>query len=154
MKKTDAATLREFVSKVHEVFRETAANLPDMPNIDVTVRENRVLSLVCILTEENPEGITLKQLAAVMKLAPATVSELVERLVQKDLLVRVQNPNDRRAVQITPTANTRKLMDESLRSIDVVCGKLLANLSPAEQKAMLSGLSRMADSISQKRAVF
>ena len=89
-----------------------------------------------------------------MKLAPATVSELVERLVQKDLLVRVQNPNDRRAVQITPTANTRKLMDESLRSIDIVCGKLLAELSPAEQESVLSGLSRIADSIPQKRADF
>ena len=154
MKNSDAATLREFVFKVHEAFRETAANLPGMPNIDITVREHRVLSLVCMLIEENREGITLKQLAAAMKLAPATVSELVERLVQKDLLVRVQNPNDRRAVQITPTANTRKLMDESLRSIDIMCGKLLADLSPAEQESVLSGLSRIADSISQKRADF
>jgi len=147
MKNSDAATLREFVFKVHDVFRETAANLPGMPNIDITVREHRVLSLVCMLIEEHREGITLKQLAAVMKLAPATVSELVERLVQKDLLVRVQNPNDRRAVQITPTANTRKLMDESLRSIDAVCGKLLEGLSPAEQESVLTGLSRIADSI-------
>ena len=154
MKKSDAATLREFVFKVHEVFRETAASLPGMPNIDITVREHRVLSLVCMLLEENPEGITLKQLAAVMKLAPATVSELVERLVQKELLVRVQNPNDRRAVQITPTENTRKLMDESLRSIDIVCERLLADLSPAEQNAILSGLNRIADSIPQKRADF
>ena len=154
MKKPDTVILREFVFNVHEVFRETAANLPGMPNIDITVREHRVLSLVCMLIEENREGITLKQLAAAMKLAPATVSELVERLVQKDLLVRVQNPNDRRAVQITPTANTRKLMDESLRSIDIMCGKLLADLSPAEQESVLSGLSRIADSISQKRADF
>lgn len=150
MKKPDTVILREFVFNVHEVFRETAAGLPGMPNIDVTVRENRVLSLVCMLIEENPEGITLKRLAAAMKLAPATVSELVERLVQKELLVRVQNPKDRRAVHITPTEHTRKLMDESLRSIDAVCGKLLAELSPAEQEAMLLGLSRMADSISQK----
>lgn len=150
MKKSDTAILRKFVFRLHDVFRETAANLPGMPNIDITVRENRVLSLVCMLIEENPEGITLKRLATVMKLAPATVSELVERLVQKDLLVRVQNPNDRRAVQITPTENTRKLMDESLRSIDTVCGKLLADLSPAEQEAMLLGLSRMANSIPQK----
>ena len=150
LKKSDAAVLREFVFSVHEIFRETAANLPGMPNIDITVREHRVLSLVCILIEENPDGITLKQLAAAMKLAPATVSELVERLVQKELLVRVQNPNDRRAVQITPADNTRKLMDASIRSIDVVCGKLLAGLSPAEQRAMLSGLSRMSDSIPQK----
>ena len=149
MKENDAATVRKFVTKLHNLFRETAASLPGMPDIEITVRENRVLSLICMLTEDKPSGVTLKELAAAMKLAPATVSELVERLVQKDLLVRIQNPEDRRAVQITPTKHTQKLIDDSLRSIDELCGKLLANLSPAEKKAMLTGLSRMADSLKE-----
>lgn len=149
MKENDAATVRKFVTKLHNLFRETAASLPGMPDIEITVRENRVLSLICMLTEDKPSGVTLKELAAAMKLAPATVSELVERLVQKDLLVRIQNPEDRRAVQITPTKHTQKLIDDSLRSIDELCGKLLADLSPAEQKAMISGLSKMSNSISK-----
>ena len=149
MKENDAATVRKFVTKLHNLFRETAASLPGMPNIEITVRENRVLALICMLTEDKPSGVTLKELAAAMKLAPATVSELVERLVQKDLLIRVQNPDDRRAIQITPTKHTQKLIDDSLRSIDELCGKLLADLSPAEQKAMISGLSKMSNSISK-----
>lgn len=148
MKETDAAIVRKFVAKLHDLFRETATSLPGMPDIEITVRENRVLSLICMLTEEKPSGVTLKALAAAMKLAPATVSELVERLVQKNLLIRVQNPDDRRAVQITPTEHTRKLMDESLRSIDELCGKLLADLSSAEQKALLGGLAKISDKIS------
>lgn len=149
MKENDAATVRKFVTKLHNLFRETAASLPGMPNIEITVRENRVLSLICMLTEDKPSGVTLKELAAAMKLAPATVSELVERLVQKDLLIRVQNPDDRRAIQITPTKHTQKLIDDSLKSIDDLCGNLLANLSPAEKKAMLAGLSKMADSLQE-----
>ena len=149
MKENDAATVRKFVTKLHNLFRETAASLPGVPNIEITVRENRVLALICMLTEDKPSGVTLKELAAAMKLAPATVSELVERLVQKDLLIRVQNPDDRRAIQITPTKHTQKLIDDSLRSIDELCGKLLADLSPAEQKAMISGLSKMSNSISK-----
>ena len=149
MKENDAATVRKFVTKLHNLFRETAASLPGMPDIEITVRENRVLSLICMLTEDKPSGVTLKELAAAMKLAPATVSELVERLVQKDLLVRIQNPEDRRAVQITPTKHTQKLIDDSLKSIDDLCGNLLADLSSAEKKAMLTGLSRMADSLKE-----
>ena len=149
MKENDAATVRKFVTKLHNLFRETAASLPGMPNIEITVRENRVLALICMLTEDKPSGVTLKELAAAMKLAPATVSELVERLVQKDLLIRVQNPDDRRAIQITPTKHTQKLIDDSLKSIDDLCGNLLANLSPAEKKAMLTGLSKMADSLQE-----
>jgi DNA-binding MarR family transcriptional regulator len=145
MKKTDAAILRQSIAKIHDLFRETATGLPGMPNIDISVRENRILSLICMMTEEKPEGIALKELAAAMKLAPATVSELVDDLVNKDLLVRVQNPNDRRAIQISLSKYGRKLVDDSLRSIDDLCEKLLSGLSPAEQSALIGGLSKIAD---------
>ena len=147
MKKTDAAILRQSIAKLHDLFRETAVNLPGMPNIDISVRENRILSLICMMTEEKPEGIALKELAAAMKLAPATVSELVDNLVNKDLLVRVQNPNDRRSIQITLSQYGQKLVDDSLRSIDDLCGKLLSGLPPAEQDALLSGLSKVVNSL-------
>ena len=145
MKKTDAAILRQSIAKIHDLFRETATGLPGMPNIDISLRENRILSLICMMTEEKPEGIALKELAAAMKLAPATVSELVDDLVNKDLLVRVQNPNDRRAIQISLSKYGRKLVDDSLRSIDDLCEKLLSGLSPAEQSALIGGLSKIAD---------
>ena len=145
MKKTDAAILRQSIAKIHDLFRETATGLPGMPNIDISVRENRILSLICMMTEGKPEGIALKELAAAMKLAPATVSELVDDLVNKDLLVRVQNPNDRRAIQISLSKYGRKLVDDSLRSIDDLCEKLLSGLSPAEQSALIGGLSKIAD---------
>ena len=145
MKKTDAAILRQSIAKIHDLFRETATGLPGMPNIDISVRENRILSLICMMTEEKPEGIALKELAEAMKLAPATVSELVDDLVNKDLLVRVQNPNDRRAIQISLSKYGRKLVDDSLRSIDDLCEKLLSGLSPAEQSALIGGLSKIAD---------
>ena len=67
MKENDAATVRKFVTKLHNLFRETAASLPGMPNIEITVRENRVLALICMLTEDKPSGVTLKELAAAMK---------------------------------------------------------------------------------------
>ena len=145
MKKTDAAILRQSIAKIHDLFRETATGLPGMPNIDISVRENRILSLICMMTEGKPEGIALKELAEAMKLAPATVSELVDDLVNKDLLVRVQNPNDRRAIQISLSKYGRKLVDDSLRSIDDLCEKLLSGLSPAEQSALIGGLSKIAD---------
>ena len=52
MKKSDAMILRQSVSKLHDLFRETATNLPGMPDIDISVRENHILSLICRLTEE------------------------------------------------------------------------------------------------------
>ena len=144
MKKSDPAIFREAIFKIHDAFRDSTAKLKDVPSVDITVRENQTLTLVCNLTEEKPEGITLKQLAAAMKLAPATVSELIESLVNKGLLQRIQNPEDRRAVQITLTGKGQKLHDEFLKSVDDLCEKLLAKLFPSESSALLEGLKSIS----------
>ncbi len=147
MNQSNATILRKSVAKLHDFFRETATSLPGMPDIDISVRENRILSLICMMTEEKPEGLALKELAAAMKLAPATVSELVENLVKKNLLVRVQNPNDRRAIQITLSKYGQKLVDESLRSIDELCSKLLDDLPASEQKVFLEAMVKLTNGL-------
>ena len=82
-----------------------------------------------------------------MKLAPATVSELVESLVKKDFLQRVQNPEDRRAVQITLTPHGQTLLDESIKRVESLCEKLLNGLSPAERSAMLGALAKITSKL-------
>ena len=145
MASSDSAILRKTVSRLYDAFRESAENIGNIPSTDISIRQHQTMSLVCRLTEEKPHGITLKELAEAMKLAPATVSELVESLVKKDFLQRVQNPEDRRAVQITLTDHGQTLLDECIRCVDNLCEKLLAGLSPAERTAMLGALSRITN---------
>jgi len=143
MASSDPAVLRKAVSRLYDAFRESAENIGSISSIDVSIRQHQTMSLVCRLTEEKPHGITLKELAEAMKLAPATVSELVESLVKKDFLQRVQNPEDRRAVQITLTDHGQTLLDECIRCVDSLCEKLLAGLSASERSAMLGALTKI-----------
>ena len=145
MASPDSAILRKTVSRLYDAFRESAENIGNISSTDISIRQHQTMSLVCRLTEEKPHGITLKELAEAMKLAPATVSELVESLVKKDFLQRVQNPEDRRAVQITLTDHGQTLLNECIRCVDNLCEKLLAGLSPAERTAMLGALSRITN---------
>ena len=143
MASSDPAVLRKAVSRLYDAFRESAENIGSISSIDVSIRQHQTMSLVCRLTEEKPHGITLKELAEAMKLAPATVSELVESLVKKVFLQRVQNPEDRRAVQITLTDHGQTLLDECIRCVDSLCEKLLAGLSASERSAMLGALTKI-----------
>ena len=147
MASPDPAILRKTVSRLYDAFRESAENIGNISSTDISIRQHQTMSLVCRLTEEKPHGITLKELAEAMKLAPATVSELVESLVKKDFLQRVQNPEDRRAVQITLTTHGQTLLDECIRCVDNLCEKLLAGLSPAERTAMLGALSKITNTL-------
>ena len=147
MANSDPAILRKAVSRLYSAFRESVDSIGNLSSIDVSIRQHQTMSLVCRLTEDKPNGVTLKELAEAMKLAPATVSELVESLVKKNFLQRVQNPEDRRAVQITLTDHGQTLLDECLKTVDSLCEKLLAGLQPAERTAMLNSLSKITSKL-------
>jgi DNA-binding MarR family transcriptional regulator len=143
MANSNPAVLRKSVSRLYDAFREAAETVGNISSVDVSIRQHQTMSLVCRLTEEKPNGITLKELAESMKLAPATVSELVESLVKKNFLQRIQNPEDRRAVQITLTDHGQTLLDQCIKCVDTLCEKLLSELSASERDAMLSALAKI-----------
>lgn len=147
MANSDPAVLRKTVSRLYDAFREAAETIGSISSIDVSIRQHQTMSLVCRLTEEKPNGVTLKELAEAMKLAPATVSELVESLVKKNFLQRVQNPEDRRAVQITLTDHGQTMLDQCIKCVDSLCEKLLADLSATERNAMLTALTKITNKL-------
>ncbi len=147
MANSEPAILRKAVSRLYDAFRESVESIGSVSPVDISVRQHQTMSLVCRLTEEKPNGVTLKELAEAMKLAPATVSELVESLVKKDFLQRVQNPEDRRAVQITLTPHGQTLLDESIKHVEGLCEKLLNGLSAAERSAMLGTLTKITNKL-------
>ena len=143
MANSDPAILRKTVSRLYDAFREAAETVGNISSVDVSIRQHQTMSLVCRLTEEKPNGVTLKELAEAMKLAPATVSELVESLVKKNFLQRVQNPEDRRAVQITLTDHGQMMLDQCIKCVDSLCDKLLSDLSASERTARIAALTKI-----------
>jgi len=143
MANSDPAVLRKAVSRLYDAFREAAETVGNISSSDISIRQHQTMSLVCRLTEEKPNGVTLKELAEAMKLASATVSELVESLVKKDFLQRVQNPEDRRAVQITLTNHGQTMLDQCIKCVDSLCEKILSDLSASERNAMLGALEKI-----------
>ena len=129
MAASDPAILRKTVSRLYDAFREAVDSIGHIARIDVSVRQHQTMSLVCRLTEDKPNGVTLKELAEAMKLAPATVSELVESLVRKNFLQRVQNPEDRRAVR-SPSRNTARPSSTNAPSASTPCAPICSTASP------------------------
>ena len=82
--------------------------------------------------------------AAALHLTPGTVSELVESLVHKNALRRVQNPNDRRAVMITVTEKSLKALHEAEAKISEYAGMVWRNFTESEKKTLLALLDRIS----------
>jgi len=54
-------------------------------------------------------GISMKQIAEELELAPSTVTRFVDSLIHKDFLKRVSDNTDKRGMQIFPTADAKKI---------------------------------------------
>ncbi len=114
---------------------------------DLSMKQHLVMTKVCNMMKTSPEGIPLKDLAAALRLTPGTVSELVEKLVRKGALQRVQNPHDRRAVMITVTEQSNRKLQEAREKINSYLDVLWADFSPEAKEALIRDLEKLVTRI-------
>jgi DNA-binding MarR family transcriptional regulator len=89
-------------------------------------------------------GISVREVAASLKLAPNTVSTLVGELVDAGLLRRVPCPNDRRAAQLWATEAAVERMTNYQRVREEVMKEALGRLCPEERAAIEAALPALA----------
>ena len=66
----------------------------------LSLNQLMLLNSLYQLTRDNADGVTLKTLAAELKVTAATASEMVDTLVRREIVERRHSENDRRAVEI------------------------------------------------------
>lgn len=87
---------------------------------------------------------TQQSLAAALNVSPRNITGLVDALESAGYVERVPHPTDRRATLVTLTP----LGDRTMRGMSVqreeLAADLVAGLGKAEQRALASGLERLA----------
>ncbi len=114
---------------------------------DLSMKQHLVMTKVCNMMKTAPAGIPLKDLAAALRLTPGTVSELVEKLVRKGALQRVQNPSDRRAVMITVTESSFRKLKEAEKKVNDYLDTLWADFTAEEKDKLLCDLEKLTHRI-------
>ena len=79
----------------------------------------------------------------------AAASQLLDRLVQQELVLRSENPQDRREKQLVLTELGRQVLLESARSRQVWLERLAATLTPEEQATVSEALEILMAHINQ-----
>lgn len=109
----------------------------------LTVRQCSAIARVELLTQECPQGISLKMLAHHLQMTVPATSLLVEALVSRGLLERTPNPNDRRAVCIRISEKGRSFFEEVNGLVNKEMDELASVLSEEE----MGVISRAADKL-------
>ena len=87
------------------------------------------------------EGISIKEISLNLPMTQSTVSDIVERLIHKGILMKKTNSRDKRAVQIFPTeAVSEFLANDRLEYVNQSVLDVLKELSPDEQIIVTNAL--------------
>ena len=112
----------------------------------VTAPQARVMLEVFI-----NKKISVKQLTQNLRMTQSTVSDIVERLTEKGLLIKKPNPKDKRSVQIMLTEKTVKIIEETApKPIQQIMGSVLENLQPSEQAKVEEGMRLLVAAVGKK----
>ncbi|ODT67050.1 MAG: transcriptional regulator [Pelagibacterium sp. SCN 63-23] len=94
-----------------------------------------------------PDGLILGELSQRLMVSPGNITSVIKRLIEDGMIVRNQNPDDRREniVQMTPLG--REKFIQMAASNEEWIRNLTKGLAPADVKALLALLQKMKTSV-------
>ena len=132
------ATLGDLLMRVARTLRRRfiAALAP----WDLSPHQARALRVVCAR-----DGVRLSELAEALRIAPRSATEVADGLQERGLVERTADPDDRRAVRLTPTETGRRVQREvdDARAADTQ--ELFARLSAADRAELERILRQLTD---------
>lgn len=79
----------------------------------------------------------------------SAASQLLERLVQQGLVLRSEDPSDRRVKQVALTDKGLQVLQESIRARETWLSELAGTLSDSEKESVIAALDILTDRANQ-----
>ncbi len=96
------------------------------------------------------EGIRQGPLAELIEVEPITLSRMIDRLVEADLVERRADPTDRRAWLLYLTPRTGDLLNAMRADIDAMTAEATEGLSAAERDQLIALVERVRANLSRR----
>jgi DNA-binding MarR family transcriptional regulator len=93
--------------------------------------------------------LTNRQVAEQAGVSSPTATRMLDLLIERRLVTRLEDPVDRRAVLISLTPAGREALTAKLAEVDEVRRRIAAALEPDEQRVATDLLRRLADVIEE-----
>lgn len=112
----------------------------------LTVPQLRVIGEVLVNKQ-----ITIKQLTQNLRMTQSTVSDIVERLSTKGILLKTSNPKDKRSVNISVSEEVLNVIKEnSHEPVNRAVMDALSLLTPDEQQTVEQGIRLLITAVKEK----
>ena len=94
---------------------------------------------------QDKPGLTQSDLANRLELKPAATGRLVDRLVERGLVERRADPDDRRAYRLFITKKSDRLLEDLVPTGDAIREDVLEDLDPNERAQLAKTLTKIKE---------
>jgi len=144
--KSDEETAHEIVRTIRQLVRRISEHSRYLSrNVGLTVPQLACLKAIGELEEQGAELVTVAKLATKVQLSPATVSRILDRLVNAKLVARERSEQDRRKVSLALTTTGVERYQALPTPLQERFLTRLAELPDTERTQLLESLRRIAE---------
>ncbi len=138
--------VNDLLSALHMIKRGHGGTMPKVP-----IRKSEMFALMSIgkLILKYPEGIKLSTLSKTLKLAPPTVTPMINSLEENGFIVRVGSKEDRRVVFIQLTDQGHSFLAEKEKQFKSNIHALIDYLGEEDAKELIRLVRKTADYLNQ-----
>ncbi len=136
-------SLDSFLDQVDRLTRRLIRNVEYCDRALVTCCDLTAAQAYALLTLQETGEITMNELASEMRLHSTTMTRMIDNLIEKGLVERRQDPDDRRVVRVglsQPGDSTALRLKRTKREF---LETAFSGLSDIERSALLSALQRL-----------
>lgn len=129
---------------LHVIARESEA---DLRAHDLTAREFSVLEL---LLTRGP--LRTGEVSASVLLQSGSTTYVIDKLIERGLIARIQSPADARCFYVELTKKGRKLTEKTMETHVDYMDSLMSSLSAEEAKSVADSLKKLGNSIKKRNS--
>ena len=94
----------------------------------------------CLTLFGDERYLTAKSIGLKMNVVKSRVSKIIDRLIKKNLVQRIDDPEDSRVKLLSLTSEGHKKINEIRHFMSDVHGQVLSQMAPGQRKAVLTNL--------------
>jgi DNA-binding MarR family transcriptional regulator len=102
-----------------------------------------IAQLKCLFYIESEESTNQKSLAEYLGVTPPSITGIIDRMVEQNMVTRHENVENRRMQVIQLTTKSRRLLSELKASQDNHINELIDRLSEEDLRAFLQGIKAL-----------
>jgi DNA-binding MarR family transcriptional regulator len=129
-------------------FKET---MKSFKGSDYKTGDHEFVFRILMLLSENPDTLTMSELSSELSVPLSTATRIVDGLVQREMVERVQDPKDRRVVRVGMSQNGRKLYETGREYSKQRITRLLKDFSAEEQMQLVRLMNKLFDALIQEK---